>query len=173
MLHRAALFPPDTVFTVICQGEPHRTTGIANHCEKNGLKSPILCFRYLKGLGSHNSIYLVIKCLHFTCFSWLNFGGLIRMSQCSKGDIPRGLQQDCFSMATVNNDFQPFLRMCQAKIITDILLTQNLRKSISILQDWTPEKAMAPHSSPLAWKIPWMEEPGRLQSMGSLRVGHD
>ena len=32
------------------------------------------------------------------------------------------------------------------------------------------EKAMAPHSSTLAWKIPWTEEPGRLQSMGSLRV---
>ena len=35
------------------------------------------------------------------------------------------------------------------------------------------EKAMAPHSSALAWKIPWTEEPGRLQSMGSLRVRHD
>ena len=35
------------------------------------------------------------------------------------------------------------------------------------------EKAMAPHSSTLAWKIPWTEEPSRLQSMGSLRVGHD
>ena len=35
------------------------------------------------------------------------------------------------------------------------------------------EKAMAPHSSSLAWKIPWMAKPGRLQSMGSLRVGHD
>ena len=35
------------------------------------------------------------------------------------------------------------------------------------------EKAMAPHSSTLAWKIPWMEEPGRLQSMGSLRDEHD
>ena len=32
---------------------------------------------------------------------------------------------------------------------------------------------MAPHSSPLAWKIPWMEDPGGLQSMGSRRVGHD
>ena len=32
---------------------------------------------------------------------------------------------------------------------------------------------MAAHSSILAWKIPWMEEPGRLQSMGLLRVGHD
>ena len=35
------------------------------------------------------------------------------------------------------------------------------------------EKALAPHSSTLAWKIPWTEEPGRLQSMGSLRVGRD
>ena len=35
------------------------------------------------------------------------------------------------------------------------------------------EKAMAPHSSTLAWKILWTEEPGRLQSMGSLRVEHD
>ena len=35
------------------------------------------------------------------------------------------------------------------------------------------EKTMAPHSSTLAWKIPWTEEPGGLQSMGSLRVGHD
>ena len=34
------------------------------------------------------------------------------------------------------------------------------------------EKARAPHSSALAWKIPWMEEPGRLQSMGLLRVGY-
>ena len=42
--------------------------------------------------------------------------------------------------------------------------------------DWSIvvlEKAMAPHSSTLAWKIPWMVEPGRLQSMGPLRVGHD
>ena len=35
------------------------------------------------------------------------------------------------------------------------------------------EKAMAPHSSTLAWKIPWTEEPGGLQSIGSLRVAHD
>ena len=35
------------------------------------------------------------------------------------------------------------------------------------------EKEMTTHSSTLAWKIPWTEEPGRLQSMGSHRVGHD
>ena len=37
----------------------------------------------------------------------------------------------------------------------------------------TLEKEMAIHSSTIAWKIPWTEEPGRLQSMGSQRVGHD
>ena len=42
----------------------------------------------------------------------------------------------------------------------------------SLLQGQT-EKAMAPHSSTLAWKIPWMEEPGGLQSMGSRRVRHN
>ena len=47
-----------------------------------------------------------------------------------------------------------------------------------ILGNWSKfmnsaEKAMSPHSSTLAWKIPWTEEPGRLQSMGSLRVRHD
>ena len=41
------------------------------------------------------------------------------------------------------------------------------------LSDHNSEKAMAPHSSTFAWKITQMEEPGGLQSMGSLRVGHD
>ena len=43
----------------------------------------------------------------------------------------------------------------------------------SLDQEDPLEKEMATHSSTLAWKIPWMEEPGRLQSMGSQRVGHD
>ena len=43
----------------------------------------------------------------------------------------------------------------------------------SLLSLGALEKAMAPHSSTLAWRIPWMEEPGRLQSMGSLRVRRD
>ena len=45
--------------------------------------------------------------------------------------------------------------------------------TIALISHTSMEKAMAPHSSTLAWKIPWMEEPGRLQFMGSLRVGHD
>ena len=43
----------------------------------------------------------------------------------------------------------------------------------SLGQEDLLEKEMATHSSTLAWKIPWMEEPGRLQSTGLLRVGHD
>ena len=43
----------------------------------------------------------------------------------------------------------------------------------SLGQEDPLEKDMATHSSTLAWKIPWMEEHGRLQSMGSQRVGHD
>ena len=55
----------------------------------------------------------------------------------------------------------------------------NLSKLQEILEEEEPEllqtmeKVMAPHSSTLAWKISWAEEPGRLQSMGSLRVRHD
>ena len=51
------------------------------------------------------------------------------------------------------------------------MLADFISEELSLLRLWK-EKAMAPHSSTLAWKIPWTEEPGRLQSMGSLRVRH-
>ena len=44
---------------------------------------------------------------------------------------------------------------------------------LSFMNRLLEEKAMAPHFSTFAWKIPWTEEPGGLQSMGSLRVEHD
>ena len=53
-----------------------------------------------------------------------------------------------------------------------LLLLVNFRRII-IASMCGPEKAMAPHSSTLAWKIPPTEETGRLRSMGSRRVGHD
>ena len=57
-----------------------------------------------------------------------------------------------------------------AKIVIKIIsLERVIDRGLLII----PEKAVAPHSSTLAWRIPWMEEPGRLQSMGSLRVGHN
>ena len=61
---------------------------------------------------------------------------------------------------------------------TILPLRQSLRGNIFLIPHSTvvkkcKEKAMAPHSSTLAWKIPWVEEPVRLWSVGSLRVGHD
>ena len=44
---------------------------------------------------------------------------------------------------------------------------------IGVPEEEEAEKVMAPHSSTLAWKIPWTEEPGGLQSMGLLKVRHD
>ena len=61
-------------------------------------------------------------------------------------------------------------------------MAQLVRNPHAMLETWVPslgredplEKEMATHSSTLAWKIQWMEKPGRLQSMGSQRVvGHD
>ena len=53
------------------------------------------------------------------------------------------------------------------------LLIAKFRLKLNTARPFRSEKAMAPHSSTLAWKIPWTEEPGRLQSMRSLRAGHD
>ena len=62
----------------------------------------------------------------------------------------------------------------ESKIVSDHEWDQPESKfSISHMVMYMSEKAMAPHSSTLAWKIPGTEEPGGLQSMGSRRVGHD
>ena len=58
---------------------------------------------------------------------------------------------------------------CSREIKRRLLLGRKVMTNL----DSISEKAMAPHSSTLDWKIPWMEEPGRLQSMGSLRVRYD
>ena len=60
-------------------------------------------------------------------------------------------------------------------------MAQRLKRLPGMWETWvqslgwedTLEKEMATHSSALAWRIPWMEEPGRLQSMGSQTVGHN
>ena len=54
------------------------------------------------------------------------------------------------------------------------LVAQLVENLPAMRETWVQSQvAMTPHSSTLAWKIPWAEEPGRLQSMESLRVGHD
>ena len=58
------------------------------------------------------------------------------------------------------------------KFTVHVLLKPGLENFVHYFTS-VSEKAMAPHSSTLAWNIPWKEEPGRLQSMGSQRVRHD
>ena len=61
------------------------------------------------------------------------------------------------------------------------LVAQMIKNLPAMWETWVPslgwedplEKGMATHSSTLSWEIPWTEEPGRLQSMGSQKVGHD
>ena len=59
-----------------------------------------------------------------------------------------------------------------AQTVDSLPAVQETQVHISGQED-PREKDMATHSSILAWKIPWMEEPGRLQSIGSQRVGHN
>ena len=64
----------------------------------------------------------------------------------------------------------PFLMLTLLVIVVQLL--SRVRQFVTL---WTAasERAMAPHTSTLAWKIPWMEEPGGLLSVGSLRVSYD
>ena len=69
---------------------------------------------------------------------------------------------------------RPTLACCGSHLFMYYLwLLSYYNSRIEWLHQETTEKAMAPHSSTLAWKIPWMEEPSGPQSMGLLRVGHD
>ena len=66
-------------------------------------------------------------------------------------------------------------------VCSDSLVAQTVKRLPTMWETWVRsldwedplEKEMAPHSSTLAWNIPWMEEPSGLQSMGSQRVGHN
>ena len=59
-----------------------------------------------------------------------------------------------------------------AQMVKDLPIMRKTQAG-SLDQEDSLEKGMAIHSSILAWRIPWTEEPGGLQSMGSYRVGHD
>ena len=68
----------------------------------------------------------------------------------------------------------PYVTTGKTKALTRwTFVSKVMSLPFNMLSRLITEKAMAPHSSTLAWKIPWMEEPGRLQSMGLLRVRHD
>ena len=83
------------------------------------------------------------------------------------------------SRITVDFDFSHKIKRCLLlgrKVMTNldsILKSRDITLPTKVCPVKCMEKAMVTHSSTLAWRIPWMEEPGRLQSTGSLRVGHD
>ena len=71
--------------------------------------------------------------------------------------------------------FQDFIYSSVCPLNIDLLWThcmaQTVKRLPAVWETWV-QKEMATHSSTLAWKIPWTDEPGGLQSMGSQRVGH-
>ena len=77
----------------------------------------------------------------------------------------------------MNAEFQRIARREKKAFLSDqykeIKENNRMRKTRDPFKKIRDTKGMALHSSTLAWKIPWMEEPGRLQSMGSLRVRYD
>ena len=73
----------------------------------------------------------------------------------------------------LNAEFQRIVRRNKKAFLSDQCKEIEENNRMRKTRDLFKEKAMAPHSSTLAWKIPWAKEPGRLQSMGLRRVGHD
>ena len=94
--------------------------------------------------------------------------GFSRQGYWSRVPLPSPTME--YYSAIKKNTFESVLmRWMKLEPVIQSEVSQKERHQYSILTHIV-EKAMAPHSSTLAWKIPWAEEPGRLQSM---RVGHD
>ena len=90
-------------------------------------------------------------------------------------DYQQMFEPGSFGPATPHISARHRLTLTYAGFYSSLLFLAYFSKllRITFAYDTKMEKAMAPHSSTLAWKIPWMEEPGRLQSMRSLRAGQD
>ena len=102
----------------------------------------------------------MLLCLIFILF-WTSIIFIIILA--SNIRLMVGILNFCFSSISEN----------LINIITSKCKFANIKKFGTFIYTYISEKIMAPHFSTLAWKIPWMEEPGRLQSMGLWRVGHD
>ena len=87
---------------------------------------------------------------------------------------PRGLQHDQCWVGLKGCNFNS-LTVCSLQVAQTVKHLPTMWEIWvqSLGQEDLLEKEMATHSNILAWKIPWTEDPGRLQSMGSQRVGHD
>ena len=95
-----------------------------------------------------------------------------------ESDLSEPTKNICYISGTFENwlDFDVIRNIVRATLVAQTvkrLPTMRETRVRSRGREDPLEKEMAPHSSILAWKIPWIEEPGRLQSMGSQRVGYD
>ena len=122
----------------------------------------------------HNKLWKILKQMgipdHLTCLLRNLYVGQEATVRTGHGttdwfQIGKGVRQGCI--------LSPCLFNFYAECIMRNTGLEEAQAGIKIARTSYLEKAMAPHSGTLAWKIPWMEEPGRLQSMGSLKVGHD
>ena len=95
--------------------------------------------------------------------------GLKTDHQTGKGQF----SMECYSVIKKNTFESVLMRWMNLEPIIHSEVSQKAKDKYCILMHICMQKVMAPHSSILAWKIPWMEEPGGLQSMGSLRVRQD
>ena len=83
------------------------------------------------------------------------------------------------SKITADGDYSHEIKICLLlgrKVMTNldsILKNRDMTLPTKVCLVKAMQNAMAPHSNTLAWKVPWTKEPGRLQTMGSRRVGHD
>ena len=146
-------------------------------------KNIYFCFiDYAKAFGcvNHNKLWKILKEMgipdHLTCLLRKLYAGQEATVRTGHGttdwfQIGKGVYQGCILSPCLFNLYAKYiirnagLDEVQAGIKIAGRNTNNLRYAV--------EKAMATHSSTLAWKIPWTEEPGRLQFMGSQRVRQD
>ena len=113
--------------------------------------------------SANNEFYFFFSNL----YSFISFSSLIAVARISKGEgNGTPLQYSCLE--------NPMDRGAWKAAVHGVAEGQTRLSNFTLTFHFhAQEKEMATHSSTFAWKIPWTEEPGRLQSMGSLRVGHD
>ena len=102
-----------------------------------------------------------LRCVTFTHLSWAISNPERWCCESAALSMPANLENSAVATGLEKVSFHSNAKECSNYC------------TIALNSHASTEKAMASHSSTLAWKIPWTEEPGRLQSMGLLRVGHD
>ena len=128
----------------------------------------------------HSKLWKILKKIgipnHLTCLLRNLYAGeeaIVRTRYRTRDwfKIGKGIHQGCISSPCLFNYYAEYIMRKTGLDEAQTGIKTAERNHNNLI--YAAEKAMAPHSSTLAWKIPWTEEPGRLQSMGSRRVRHN